>query len=259
MTEKVLYEELRPEEFVERINESPIAYLPLGTLEFHSFHMPLGADGIQAQGVFVEIAKRVGGIVLPMLFLGPDRKETIDGENYYGMDSISFEEGKPQKLAGNGYYISEETFDAIMMQIADNMARCGFKILVAHGHGPSHMEFTRIKEQIEKKYGLICYTMTDLGYEGREGIQTDHAAFNETTLTMGLRPELVDITKLDGLNPPPAVWGMDPRGTASCEEGRRIISKNADRAAEILRDALAKVEKPCINLNYDNVQSKLEE
>ena len=32
---KVLYEELLPEECVQRIQEMPVAYLPLGTLEWH--------------------------------------------------------------------------------------------------------------------------------------------------------------------------------------------------------------------------------
>ena len=31
---KVLYEELLPEEFVQRMQEMPVAYLPLGTLEW---------------------------------------------------------------------------------------------------------------------------------------------------------------------------------------------------------------------------------
>ncbi len=38
---KVLYEELLPEECVQRIKEMPVAYLPLGTLEWHGPHMPL--------------------------------------------------------------------------------------------------------------------------------------------------------------------------------------------------------------------------
>ena len=42
---KVLYEELLPEECVQRIKEMPVAYLPLGTLEWHGPHMPLGAEG----------------------------------------------------------------------------------------------------------------------------------------------------------------------------------------------------------------------
>ena len=46
---KVLYEELLPEECVQRIQEMPVAYLPLGTLEWHGPHMPLGADGIQSK------------------------------------------------------------------------------------------------------------------------------------------------------------------------------------------------------------------
>ena len=50
---KVLYEELLPEEFVQRMLEMLVAYLPLGTLEWHGPHMPLGADGIQSKELFV--------------------------------------------------------------------------------------------------------------------------------------------------------------------------------------------------------------
>ena len=41
---KVLYEELLPEECVQRIKEMPVAYLPLGTLEWHgAAYDPLGS------------------------------------------------------------------------------------------------------------------------------------------------------------------------------------------------------------------------
>ena len=64
---KVLYEELLPEECVQRIQEMPVAYLPLGTLEWHGPHMPLGADGIQSKELFVRVAEKVGGVVLPIV------------------------------------------------------------------------------------------------------------------------------------------------------------------------------------------------
>ena len=70
---KVLYEELTPTEFRIRLAEAPVAWLPLGTLEFHGEHMPLGSDAIQPLEFFKEIAAEAGGIVLPPLFLGPDR------------------------------------------------------------------------------------------------------------------------------------------------------------------------------------------
>ena len=56
---KVLYEELLPEEFVQRMQEMPVAYLPLGTLEWHGPHMPLGADGIQSKELFVRVAEKL--------------------------------------------------------------------------------------------------------------------------------------------------------------------------------------------------------
>ena len=47
MTEiPVEYIKLTPTDFRIRIAEAPIAYLPLGTLEWHGEHLPLGSDGI---------------------------------------------------------------------------------------------------------------------------------------------------------------------------------------------------------------------
>ncbi len=50
--EKVLYQELTPAEFTARLEKCPVAYLPLGTLEWHSYHLPLGSDGLQSLGFF---------------------------------------------------------------------------------------------------------------------------------------------------------------------------------------------------------------
>ena len=49
-------------------------------------HMPLGADGIQSKELFVRVAEKVGGVVLPMLFMGPDRVFYDRGTAFYGMD-----------------------------------------------------------------------------------------------------------------------------------------------------------------------------
>ena len=88
--EKVLYQELTPDEFTRRLEKCPVAYLPLGTLEWHSTHLPLGSDGLQSKGFFKKLATEAGGIVMSMLFIGPDGYDTlINGHEYYGMDSAS--------------------------------------------------------------------------------------------------------------------------------------------------------------------------
>ena len=40
--DKVRYAELLPHEFRTRLAQRPVAYLPLGTLEWHGEHLPLG-------------------------------------------------------------------------------------------------------------------------------------------------------------------------------------------------------------------------
>ena len=83
---KVLYQELTPSEFLQRLSDAPVAYLPLGTLEFHGDHLPLGSDAIQPLSFFSELAAEIGGIVMPPLFLGPDRMEEVNGSELYGKD-----------------------------------------------------------------------------------------------------------------------------------------------------------------------------
>ena len=107
--EKVLYQELTPAEFTVRLEKCPVAYLPLGTLEWHGDHLPLGSDGLQSQGFFEKLASEAGGIVLPMLFIGPDGYDTvINDKEYYGMDCGKlFSEQctyEIQQLPGSAYW-----------------------------------------------------------------------------------------------------------------------------------------------------------
>jgi creatinine amidohydrolase/Fe(II)-dependent formamide hydrolase-like protein len=43
-------------------NKAPIAYWPLGSLEWYGEHLPLGSDGLQAKHFFEILALTVGGI-----------------------------------------------------------------------------------------------------------------------------------------------------------------------------------------------------
>lgn len=244
---KVLYAELTPKEFCERIRSTPIAYLPLGTLEWHGEHMPLGADGIQSQGFFEILAERLGGIVLPMLFLGPDRMQTDENQKeFYGMDYSSFppesyQYNSMRQLSGSAYWVPDNVFRDILDSTVKQLWRAGFKIIVAHGHGPSTKAFADRIPLWNKKYGLQCFTCwgSELDDEGL-GIQVDHAGMNETSLVMALRPELVNMDNLpkDLEIWPLAVAGKDPRVYASKELGEKIIEIQGERMEKTLKNAL---------------------
>jgi creatinine amidohydrolase len=44
--------------------------VPLGSIEYHSHHLPLGLDGLTAHGVCTRAAAASGGVVLPTLWFG---------------------------------------------------------------------------------------------------------------------------------------------------------------------------------------------
>ena len=239
--QSVFYEELTPTEFRARIADSPVAYLPLGTLEWHGEHLPLGSDGIQSRGFFAELAKKIGGIVLPMLFLGPDRVEIRDGRDYYGMDT-AIKEGEhvPLQLDGSAYWIEDELFADLLKTTLKQLKRAGFRVVVAHGHGPSTACFSKHINEWEKEYGLKLFHCWG-GEDSKYGIQTDHAGANETSLVMYLRPELVHMEYLstDPNEFPIAVGGEDPRYHASSERGNKSVTIQTERMGKLITEALA--------------------
>jgi creatinine amidohydrolase len=61
---------LRPAEIAARLSERSVVYLPLGTLEFHAQHLPIGLDALNAEGICLRAATEGGGLVHPTLYYG---------------------------------------------------------------------------------------------------------------------------------------------------------------------------------------------
>ncbi len=236
----VRYERMTPREFRARLAEAPIAYLPLGTLEWHGEHLPLGSDGLQSRGFFEALAREAGGIVLPMLFLAPDMKFDVGGEIYYGMDFFGFPGDEAQRLDGSAYWVPDDFFKTLLEHCLGQLSRAGFKVVVAHGHAPSTQAVYANRAEWEARFGLRILSCWREDESDGLGIQTDHAAANETSLMMALHPELVHLEYLDPdpQRPPLAVDGEDPRTHASAARGAEAIRINVDRMAALLRDAL---------------------
>jgi creatinine amidohydrolase len=221
----VFYENLTPTDFRARLAAAPIAYVPLGTLEWHGEHLPLGSDGLQSRGFFERIANEIGGIVLPMLFLGPDRTRA-DGDGFLiGMDYAD-STVPPRQLDGSAYWIDRETFGQMLDATVGQLARAGFRIIVAHGHGPSTIAFRDAIPALQAKHGVRCHHcwLTD-GKDGL-GLMIDHAATNETSLMMALHPDLVhmDLAPQDLTEVLAGVGGRDPRVHASAAHGEACLA-----------------------------------
>jgi creatinine amidohydrolase len=205
----------------------------------------LGSDFLQSQSLFIQLSRRVGGIVLPPLFLGPDSIQEVNGVEYYGMDLSKQVPNPPQQLKGSAYWVSDRLFSEMVEAVFKQLRRAGFRIVVAHGHGPSTNHFVKNGESLGDRYDLVIMTVWRRR-EDREPsteFQYDHAASNETSIMMALHPELVHMEQLprDAEEWPLGIIGKDPREHSSATHGQRIIDIHLDRMESILRDQLLKL------------------
>lgn len=240
----IFYEDLAPKEFLERLAECPVGYLPLGTIEWHGLHNPLGADAIEGKELFALAARKIGGIVFPELFLGPDRTCSVDGKDYCGMDMYEDYLRCPpyplQQFPGSCYWVSDDLYKRIIDAIARQAARAGFKVIVGVGHGPSTNLFASMAEAVYEKYGIRFITP----YDGdcKVSYISDHAAKSETSNIMYFHPELVHLDRLSK-NPeefPQGVSGDDPRYHASSEYAAGIIDSVLVHLEKLIKDSLSK-------------------
>lgn len=224
-----MYEELLPHEFAERLKEHPIGYLPLGTLEWHGPHNALGADLIQAKGLFQIAARECGGIVFPPLFIGPD-SITGDGTAYPLMGMDKAKETQPNRqLSGSCYYVSKGLFILVVESILKMAKRAGFRCIVADGHGPSRKVWSEMADTWEKQFDLLLVSPLRDFEAGTWLTQADHAGKNETSLMLALRPDLVDLDRLpqEKTEWPLGVRGEDPRDS-SPGFGQELLAKTLE-------------------------------
>ncbi len=234
---KVRYAELLPHEFRKRLAERPIAYLPLGTLEWHGEHLPLGADALQSEGLMVECARRLGGIVMPPIYLGPDRaKPTGDGKMLVGMDYAD-STTPPRQLDGSCYWVPMGLHLLMVDAILAQLQRAGFRAVFADGHGPSRWSWVENLAERQARFGLKLFGVTeDISRCWRS--QVDHAARNETSLVMHLRPDLVDLAQLPSSRSvwPQGVGGEDPRD-ATAAHGKACFEQSVELVRQMFVQA----------------------
>jgi len=226
MEQVVEYERLLPYQFEARMLQAPLAYIPLGSLEWHGEHMAIGNDAIKMHGLMVEAARKSGGIVFPPLFTGIP-----------GMTDFQ----PPHRFNGNVPY-EEPLIRALLLATLNGLERVGFRAaILSTGHTCG--EQRQLVRDVVADYGgsMRVVGTEDASFANAMGHFSDHAAKWETSILWYLRPQLVDIHQLahDTTVPNAGVYGDDPRLHASRELGRQVVEAIATEMAELGRSLLA--------------------
>ncbi len=218
------YELLSPDELAAAQQQAPVAFMALGMLEWHGWHLPVGNDTLKAYALCERTAERTGGVVLPPYYLG------VGGGHKEYPWTICYED---EAAVGR---LVEATFD--------RLAATGWRVIVAiTGHYPG--EHVRLAKEAAARHMAKPGAATVIAlpeYELYEGPERpgDHAGKWETALLAYLRPELVHPEAMDRHpeDPVKGVFGQDPRlGTAELAEPvvRIMVVELAHRVQEALR------------------------
>jgi creatinine amidohydrolase len=211
-------EELFPPEIEERLKVCPVVVLPLGTIEWHSLHLPVGLDGLVAHAICGRIANALGAVLAPT--------------SYWAAGGVPY----PYTLR-----LSLQHVEPILEAVLEQFGAMGFRLIVAFtGHFglDQTLAMKRAASKVMTRSDSIVLPLTeydlttDLGYLG------DHAGTGETSLLMACSPELVRLDAVSAAARLEGVIGEDPRGKASGQSGEVLLEAIVIRAAQMVRRLL---------------------
>lgn len=266
--DKVELELMTPDEVVEARDAVPVAYVPIGPIEWHGPHLPLGIDGLHARQLAVKVARELGGVVVPTLYAGtetvrpagtgPQSVGTIglpDDARVVGMD---FPDNPVKSI-----YFEESAFGVTVREVIRGLKENGFRLVVlVNGHGAVNHQRTlrRLAAEETDRRTRILYALAFLLASPAE--DPGHATRRETSILLSFAPEHVRVDLLPAAGEPiryqdfgiidgPAFDGQpsdgfllpaadDPR-SASAEEGAEVVRAEVAAVAAQVREALVEV------------------
>ena len=271
----MLWENLREEEFDAAIAASgKVCVVPIGCLEMHGQHLPVGTDTQTVYYIAREAAKLEEVCVFPPLYFGD-----VSGLTMW-RGAIIF---------------SLELLQQMLTELCDEMARNGFKkIILVNGHGGNvHFlqNFLRSTKHRKLDYVVLtrneyCYSVTHLARELSGGAKypelTDedkkyvmdfvsakktygHGGINETSIILRINPDAVRMDRMHevsglsrertaylrgtGFEYSPTLWLED---FPDSYEGHYSEGANARIGEVILRRRIEKQAEACKLLKQDD-------
>jgi creatinine amidohydrolase len=194
-TRTAAVDRLSPQEIEERLAAASVAYLPLGSLEFHGPHLPIGLDALTAYGLCLRAAEASGGIVLPTVH------QAVGGEH----------SRYPWTIMSD----SPAAIETLLTETLSRLSEFGVRrAVLLSGHFAEEQRdlITRVADQWNATGEPLHVVARTLGQAPEPPVEPDHAGRFESLLLHSLAPELVHVDALPDADAFPAPEGEDPFG-----------------------------------------------
>lgn len=242
-------------EYRRRIDAGAPILLPVGALEQHGHHLPLGTDLLVVGAICEEVARGLGALVAPTLPYGyKSHTRTGGGDAFPGTTNMS-----------------AATFMTVVREILSECVRHGARrLLVVNGHYENEWFLREACHEVGREFGsdgalrvvLMNYWdvrdegVTERLYGSSEPLMPElqHAAWLETSLALHLvpgavaedaypEPEVASFRPYDVFPPDrqglPPSGSLSPVGPASAEAGRGLFDHYVAGIIEVAKREFA--------------------
>lgn len=253
---------LCPREIRERLTAQPVGWLPLGTLEWHGYHAPLGLDGLLAESLSMLGASRLGGVAFPPVYYGDHRGVIVEALAAPGgweqRVPLSFDHRieacqelgvSPGGVEANALRDQARGAGPAYVELIERafwMARAYgvTRIIAVLGHGGTFQPARLAAERFNAAQS-VCQAIPggahDMALRGgcppdSELADFDHGGRWETSQLLHFRPEVVKMSRLAENLPgePLGIYGRPE--DASAELGERIADAFVKGCSVVLAD-----------------------
>lgn len=230
------------------------ALLPLGSLEFHGPHNPLGSDSIIVSGISERVAARANGLLFPII-----RFTQCPAHTAFFRGTIS---------------IRPEVMTMYFADVLHNIANLGFRrIVILNGHdgniGPGRGAVAQVAGEIKDAALLFISWWEFVSGEEMNRMALFHQANGghghggplETSAVAAFRPDLIHLDQAQDLPEPPNLSGGPPYflqkstasgwpgysgsvSEASAEKGRKIVQMSEDGIVKLIENWLKNDQSP---------------
>lgn len=178
------WEELTGNTFVEAVEAAQgVCIIPIGVLEYHGPHLPLGTDMLHSHAVACAAAEQEPALVYPAYHFGLN----VETKHFPG-----------------GIALRERLLFELLENVCDEISRNGLKkIILLSGHGGNRFYLALfVQLMLDKGKDYVVYFFSH--YSGSQAVEQQimqttvdgHAGERETSMALYVNPELVRLDLL---------------------------------------------------------------
>jgi creatinine amidohydrolase len=170
------------QEVEDALKHTDMVIIPVGSIEQHGKHLPLGTDSLAAIEGCKLLAQKTDDLIAPVVLAGLS-------EHHMGF---------PGTIT-----LSPETFEAVIYDTARSLIRHGFrKLMIYNGHGGNTVSVKNAVQKINQTTSATAVLLNDLKPSATDAVQESpdidwHAGVGETSLMLYLAPPLVDMSRAE--------------------------------------------------------------